>query len=117
MLMQKKIDRSETEEIKRLLNKEYLLKNDNDNDEKCCIELDFKDMNKEIYKDNEKAIEQLNEENLFVVINKRLINIIMNKMKNEGNGNKLINEQNISETFVSQFFEMYHGFYSNFIRK
>ena len=27
----------------------------------------------------------------------------MNKMKNEGNGNELINEQNISETFVPQF--------------
>ena len=41
-----KIDKSETEEIKKLLNEEYLLKNDDDNDEKCCIKLDFKDMNK-----------------------------------------------------------------------
>ena len=38
------MDKSETEEIKQLLNEEYLLKNDNDNDEKCCIELDFKDI-------------------------------------------------------------------------
>ena len=50
-----------------------------------------------------KTIEQLNEENLFNVIYKRLINIIMIKMKNEGNGNELINEKKISETFVSQF--------------
>ena len=52
---------------------------------------------------NEKTIEQLNGENLCNVINKRLINIIMNKMKNGGNRNELTNEQNISETVVSQF--------------
>ena len=99
-----KIDKSETEEIKQLVNEEYLLKNDNENDENYCIELHFKDINKGTnYENNEKTIEQFIEEDLFNVINKRLINILMNKMKNEGNGNELINEQNISETFVSQF--------------
>ena len=48
-----KIDKSETDKIEQLLNEEYLLKNDNDNDEKCCIELDFKDIKKEtIYEVN-----------------------------------------------------------------
>ena len=99
-----KIDKSETEEIKQLLNEEYLLKNDNDNDEKCYIELDFKDIKEgRNYENNEKTIEQLNEEDLFNIINKRLINIIMNKMKNKGNRSELINEQNISQKFVSQF--------------
>ena len=31
------------------------------------------------------------------------MNIITNKMKSGGNENELTNEQNISETFVSQF--------------
>ena len=102
-----KIDINDTEKIKQLLNEEYLLKNDYENDEKCCMESDFEDIKKgTIYGNNEKTIEQLGEENLFNIINKRLINIIKNKMKNEGNGNafyKLINEENISETFVFQF--------------
>ena len=45
-------------------------------------------------------------EDLFSIINKRLIIVKIIKMKNEGNGNtfyKLINEGNILETFVSQF--------------
>ena len=79
---------------------------DEDNDEKC-IKLNIKDIKKEtIYGNNEKTIEQLDVEDSFNIINKRLINIIINKMKNEGNGNtfyKLIDEGNISETFVSQF--------------
>ena len=42
------------------------MKNDDDNAEKCCIELDFKDMKKgTIHGENEKTIEQLNKENLF----------------------------------------------------
>ena len=106
-----RIDRRETEKIKQLLNEEYLLNNDEDNDEvndeKCSIKLDFKDIEKgAIYGNNEKTIKQLDEEYLFNIITKRLINIIIIKMKNEGYGNafyKLINEENISETFVSQF--------------
>ena len=57
---------------------------------------------------NEETTEQLNEENIFNIINKRLIDIIINKMKNKEHGiafYKLIKEQNISETFVSQFFK------------
>ena len=42
------------------------MENDDDNDEKCRIELDFKDMKKgTIYGNNEKTIEQLNKENVF----------------------------------------------------
>ena len=86
------------------MNEEYSLKNDYNNDEKCCMKLDFEDIKKRtIYENNEKTIEQLEEENLFNVINKRSINIIMNKMKNEGIENELINEQNISETFFPNF--------------
>ena len=67
--------------MKQLLKKEYLLKNDDDNDGKSCIELDFKNTKKEaIYENNEQTTEQLDEK--FNIINKRLINIIMNKMKN-----------------------------------
>ena len=69
--------------------------------------LNIKDIKKgAFYENNEKTIEQLDEEDIFNIINKRLINVIMNKMKNEKNGNtfyKLIDEGNISETFVSQF--------------
>ena len=73
------------------------MKNDYDNDEKCCMKLDFEDIKKRtIYGNNEKTIEQLEEENLFNIINKRLTNIIINKMKNEGNVNSLIRDQNIS---------------------
>ena len=56
-----------------------------------------------------KKLEQLDEEDLFNIINKRLINVIINKMKNEGNGNtfyKSIDEGNISEKFVSQFLKL-----------
>ena len=100
-----KIDGNDTEEIKQLLKEEYLLKNDDDNDGKSCIEFDFKNTKKEaIYEDNEQTTEQLDEE--FNIINKRLINVIMNKIKNKENGIafcKSINEEIISETFVSQF--------------
>ena len=100
-----KIDGNDTEEIKQLLKEEYLLKNDDDNDGKSCIELDFKNAKKEaIYENNEQTTEQLDEE--FNIINKRLINIIMNKMKNKENGItfcKSINEEKFSEIFVSQF--------------
>ena len=54
---------------------------------------------------NEETIEQLNKENVFNITNKRLISIIINKIKNEGNGNalyKLIEGNNILKTFVSQ---------------
>ena len=44
-----KIDGNDTEEIKHLLKKEYLLKNDDDNDGKSCIELDFKNTKKKQY--------------------------------------------------------------------
>ena len=47
----------------------------------------------------------MDEENLFNFINKKSIDIILNKIKNEGNENALyllIQEENISETFVSQ---------------
>ena len=95
-----KIDGKDTEEIKQLLKEEYLLKNDDDNDGKSCIELDFKNTEKEaIYKDNEQTTEKLDEE--FNIMNKRLINVIMNKMKNKENGIafcKSINEEIISET-------------------
>ena len=79
------IDKNDTED---LFNEEYLLindeNNDEDNDEKCCIKLNIKDIKKgTVYRNNEKTIEQLDEEDLFDVINKRLINVIMNKMKNE----------------------------------
>ena len=54
-----------TEEIKQFLNEEYLLKN-NDNDEEYCIELDFKDLKKEtIYGNKEETTEKLNEWTLF----------------------------------------------------
>ena len=83
--------------------------NDKDNNEKFCIELNIKDIKKgTVYENNEKNIEQLDEEDLFNMTNKRLINVIINKIKNEGNENalyKLINEGNISETFVSQLFK------------
>ena len=82
------------------------MKNDDDNDEKCYSELNFKDTEKEIiYENNEKGNQQSDEENLFNFINKKLIDIIFNKIKNEGNENalyKLIEEENITETFVSQ---------------
>ena len=102
-----KSDRNDTEE---LLNEEYLLINDEDNDkdnaEKCCIELDIKDIKKgTVYGNKEKTIQQLDEENLFSIINKRLINVIINQIKNEGNENalyRLIKNENISETFISQ---------------
>ena len=58
-----------------------------------------------MYGNKEETIEQLNEEDLFGINNEWLINIIINKMKNEGNGNalyKLIEEKNISKTFVFQ---------------
>ena len=99
-----KTDRNDTEKYEELSNEEYLLKNDYENDEKCCMKLDFEDIKKRtVYENNEKTIEQFEEENLFNVINKRLINIIINKMKDEGNVNALIKDQNISEKFVSQF--------------
>ena len=73
-----------TKKIKRLLNEEYLLKNDDDNDEKCCTELDFKDLkNETIYERNEDIIEQLNKADLFNITNRRLIKMITDKMKNE----------------------------------
>ena len=75
-----------TEEIKQILNEEYLLKNNYDNDEEYCTELDFKNLKKEtIYGDNEETTEQLNEKDLFNITNRRLINMITNKMKNEEN--------------------------------
>ena len=69
------------------------------------MELDFKNMQKgAVYRNNEETTQQLDEENLFNIINKRLINIIMNKNKENGIAfYKLIEEQNISETFVCQF--------------
>ena len=116
-----KMDANDTGKIKQLLNEEYLLKNDYDNDEKCCNELDFEDIKKgTIYGNSEKTIEQSGEENLFNIINKRLIHIIINKMKNEGNGNafyKIINEKNISETFVSQFLKCVMDSNFKFIKK
>ena len=84
-----------------------MLQNDYENNGKCCIELDFEDIKEgTMYGNNEKTIQQVGEKNLFNIINKRLINITINKMKNKGNGNalyKLINEEKILETFVSQF--------------
>ena len=85
------------------MNEEYLLindeDNDKDNDEKCCIELNIQGVKKgTVYGNNEKNIEQLDEEDLFNIIIKRLINVIINKIKNEGNENafhKLIDEGNI----------------------
>ena len=59
-----------------------------------------------------KTIEQLDEKDLFNIINKRLINIIINKMKNEGNGNafyKLMNAENITEKFISRFLKCVMG--------
>ena len=41
------IDGRDTGKIKQLLNEEYLLKNDDDNDEKCNVELDYKNIKKE----------------------------------------------------------------------
>ena len=68
------------------------------------IKLNIKDIKKgTVYGNNEKTIEQLDEEDIFKIINKRLTNIIINKMRNVGNVNALIKEQNISEKFVSQF--------------
>ena len=83
------------------------MKNDDDNDEKRYSELNFKDTEKEIiYENNEKNTKQLDEEYLFNISNKRLINVIIKKIKKEGNENafyKLIDQGNISETFVSKF--------------
>ena len=74
------------------------MKNDDNNDEKCCIESDFKNMKERtIYENNERITEHLNRENLFSTNDKGLIDIIINKMKNEGNANvlyQLIEEQN-----------------------
>ena len=76
---EEKIDRNDTEE--------YLLINDKDNNkdnEEKCIKLNIKDIKKgTVYGNNEKTIEQLDKEHLFDIINKRLINVIINKMKNE----------------------------------
>ena len=56
------------------------MKNNDDNDEKCYSELGFKDRKKRtIYENNEKTIEQLDEGNLFNVINKKSIDIILKK--------------------------------------
>ena len=100
-----------TKKIKRLLNEEYFLKNDDDNDEKCCTELDFKDLkNETIYGKNEDIIEQLNKEDLFNITNRRLIKMITNKMKNEENEKalyKIIGRKNILETFVSQILKYF----------
>ena len=61
------------------MNEEYLLPNNDDNDEECCTELDFKDLkNETIYEKNEEIIEQLNEEDLFNITNRRLIKMITN---------------------------------------
>ena len=71
------------EEIEKLLNTEYLPKNDNDNDEKCCTKLVFKDLKREtILGNNEETIKRLKEEDLSNITNKKLINIIINKLKN-----------------------------------
>ena len=82
------------------------MKNDNDNGEKRGIKLDFKDTkNGAIYGNNEKTTEKLEDENLYNIINKRLTNIIIYKIKNEEIGidfYKMIEEQNISETYVFQ---------------
>ena len=52
---EEKIDRNDTEE---LLNEEYLLINDEDNDEKCCIKFNIKRIKKgTVYAKNEKTIE------------------------------------------------------------
>ena len=76
---EEKIDKNDTEE--------YLLINDKDNNkdnEEKCIKLNIKDIKKgTVYGNNEKTIEQLDKEHLFDIINKRLINVIINKMKNE----------------------------------
>ena len=65
--------------------------------------MNIKDIKKgTVYENNETTVE---EEDLFNIINKKLINVIINKMKNEVNENalcKLIEEENISETFISQ---------------
>ena len=74
----------------------------NKNNRRNCDELKY--INKEsIHGYNEKTTEQLDEENSFNMINKRLINMIINKIKNKGNGNASIKDQNISEKFISQF--------------
>ena len=55
-----------TEEMKQFSNEEYLLKNNDDNDEEYCTEFDFKDLKKEtIYGDNEETTEKLNKGTLF----------------------------------------------------
>ena len=91
--------------MEQFLYEEYLFKNNYDNDKECCTELDFKDLKKEtIYGKNEETTKELNEEDLINITNRRLINMITNKMKNEENGNalyKLIGRKNIPETFVS----------------
>ena len=57
------------------------MKHNDDNNGKCYSELDFKDRKKRtIYENNEKTIEQLDEGNLFNVINKKSIDILLNKM-------------------------------------
>ena len=63
------------------------MKNDDNNDEKCCIQSDFKDIKEgTIYENNERTTEHFYEENLFSTNDKRLIDIIIIGMKNEGNG-------------------------------
>ena len=50
--------------------------------------MNIKDIKKvSVYGNNEKTIEQLDEEDLFDIIYKRLINVIINKIKNEENKN------------------------------
>ena len=77
------------------------MKNDKNNDEKCCIESDFKAIKEgKIYGNNERTTEHLDGENLFSTNDQRLIDIVISKMKNKGNGNALyqfIEEQNIPE--------------------
>ena len=70
-----------TKKIKGLLNEEYLLKNNYDNDEEYCIEIDFKDLKRETnYGNKEETTEKLNEETLFKNIDKKN-NIMMIFMK------------------------------------
>ena len=70
-----------TKKIEGLLNEEYLLKNNYDNDEEYCIEIDFKDLKRETnYGNKEETTEKLNEETLFKNIDKKN-NIMMIFMK------------------------------------
>ena len=84
-------------------------------------ELNFKNMKKgAVYGNNEYTTEQLDEENLFNIINKILLDIIINKMKKKRKKNCFLQIDWGRKYFGNicfPIFEMCYAFDSNFVRK